>query len=121
MLSALLTMCNQTVYVAGRPWFSYGESGDVRPTVQHVYLLTNAPFRVSAGETMYLRDDGSFSFPFVRKNRVIFPTPCARQAMSLLQDTTSYFLRTFKECRRQNFSIKDCSKQLDALKHLLDS
>lgn len=77
-------LCNAMIYYASAPWFAFGPETpepDLRPIVTRVFPRHNAtnasrPFRVRIGETVYLRDDGSVSLPFVKRNRILFPDTC---------------------------------------------
>ena len=71
-------VCKNFTFYHNEPWFSFHNNIDDRPTVDKVYNLDNIlgkkpPFQVRIGETLFFRDDGSLSLPFVRKNRILFP------------------------------------------------
>ena len=67
-------VCNGTVYHHNKPWVSFAAAEHYRPVVDDVFELGyKSPFEVRIGETVFLRDDGSLSLPFVRRNRILFP------------------------------------------------
>jgi len=69
----MIALCNGTIYHNNKPWFSF-ISRDYRPVIQDIYELGyKPPFKVRIGETVFLRDDGSVSLPFVLRNRILFP------------------------------------------------
>ena len=72
----MFVLCNNTLYHNNKSWFSFMDTS-YRPIVDNVYDLGyTSPFRVRIGETVFLRDDGSLSLPWVKRNRILFPTFC---------------------------------------------
>ena len=69
----MFSVCNQTIYHNQKPWFSFVNTS-YRLIVNDVYQLGyESPFKIRIGQTIFFRDDGSLSLPWVKRNRIIFP------------------------------------------------
>lgn len=70
--------CYNTIFLNNKPWFQIVETDD-RPVVGALFDSGYVPpFKVFEGETVYIRDDGSWGFAFVKKNRILFPNVTCR-------------------------------------------